>query len=340
MNERDQLRTIVRGAYDVQKLRIQMGNRIVGNFKAKLGQEPGEKEETIDEKGKDILANLRAAFKKLTDGVATFPRRASFKGGEVISTYTELCLIAQYFELEKAETDHFKRLGSILKDYAIWNDFLDGVKGVGPAMGGVIVSEFDIHKARYPSSLWAYAGLDVGPDGMGRSKKKEHLRKVEYKDRDGKPAVRDGITFNPFLKTKLVGVLASSFLKALSWSAVDAETWEFTPEDHRRLKIDKKTGEEIKQAITDESPYRKVYYDYKHRLESHAKWGAHRDEEKNDKGHKVTSKGRRHNMAMRYMIKMFLIDLYKAWRALENLPVSPPYHEAKLGHKHGAQAVA
>lgn len=31
------LRTLVRGAYDIQKLRIQSGNRIVGNFKAKLG---------------------------------------------------------------------------------------------------------------------------------------------------------------------------------------------------------------------------------------------------------------------------------------------------------------
>lgn len=31
------LKTIVRGAYDIQKNRIQTGNRIVGNFKAKLG---------------------------------------------------------------------------------------------------------------------------------------------------------------------------------------------------------------------------------------------------------------------------------------------------------------
>ncbi len=213
MNDQRNLRVIVRGAYDIQKLRIQMGNRIVGNFKAKLGQEPGEKEDKIDAEGKQILKELRQYYKKITDGVKTFPRQAAFKGDEVISTYTELCLIAQYDSLESSEASHFRRLGNILRDSPIFTEFLDGVKGVGPAMAGVIVSEIDIHKARHPSSLWKYAGLDVAGDGRGRSRKKEHLVTVKYKDKDGKPAERQSITFNPFLKTKLIGVLGSSFIK-------------------------------------------------------------------------------------------------------------------------------
>jgi len=36
---RQALRVIVSGAYDLQKLRIQMGNRIVINFKSRLGNE-------------------------------------------------------------------------------------------------------------------------------------------------------------------------------------------------------------------------------------------------------------------------------------------------------------
>ncbi len=300
MSQRDQVRTIVRGAYDVQKLRIQMGNRIVGNFKAKLGQEPGTKEEEMDADAKALLSDLRSRYKKLTDGVKTFPRQATFTGDEVISTYTELCLIAQYVSLEDAEKQHFGRLGNILKEYAIWNDFLVDVKGVGPAMAGVIISEFDIHKARYPSSMWAYAGLDVAPNGAGRSRKKEHLVEREYTDKDGKPATRVGITFNPWLKTKLLGVLASSFMR------------------------------------TGDSPYATIYRDYKHRMESHARYGVANDDVKDDAGKKITSKGRRHNMAMRYMIKMFLVDLYKAWRQIEGLPVSPPYSEAKLKITHVA----
>ena len=31
------IRAMVRGMYDIQKLRIQCGNRVTGNFKAKLG---------------------------------------------------------------------------------------------------------------------------------------------------------------------------------------------------------------------------------------------------------------------------------------------------------------
>jgi len=111
---RNELRTITRGAYDLQKLRIQMGNRIVGNFKAKLGQEPGTKEKELDAEGKKILENLRKHYKKITDGVAIFPRQSSFKGDEVISSYTELCLIAQYMDLESSENTHFRRLGMIL----------------------------------------------------------------------------------------------------------------------------------------------------------------------------------------------------------------------------------
>jgi len=282
---RNNLRTAVRGAYDLQKLRIQMGNRIVGNFKAKLGQAPSDKEESLDAEGKALLKNLRIHYTKITDGIKTFPRQKSFKGDEVISNYTELCLLAQYADLESSETTHFKRLTQILREFPIYTEFLVDVKGIGPAMAGVIISEIDITRAEYPSSLWKYAGLDVAANGAGRSRKKEHLVEIEYTDKDGKPAKRAGITFNPWLKTKLIGVLASSFLRA------------------------------------GENPYRIIYDDYKHRLENHP-------------AHLEKTKGHRHNMAMRYMIKRFLVDLYNAWRPLEGLEVAPEYSKAKLGKTH------
>ncbi len=287
MNNRDNLKTMVRGAYDIQKLRIQMGNRIVGTFKVKLGQAPGADEYSIDAEGREILDRLRKHYKLLTDGVAKFPVRAKFKADGVIDSYTELCLIAEYVELDDQEKKHFRRLTAVLEDFPIFNEFLEPIKGIGPAMAGVIISEIDIAKARHPSSLWKYAGLDVAGDGKGRSRRTEHLVERYYINKDGEAAKRNGITFNPFLKTKLVGVLASSFLKA-------------TP-----------------------NKYRDIYDGYKHRLEQHP-------------GHAEKSKGRRHNMAMRYMVKMFLIDLYTKWRTLEGLPVSLPYHEAKLGMKHAA----
>ena len=37
------------------------------------------------------------------------------------------------------------------------------------------------------------------------------------------------------------------------------------------------------------------------------------------------------------MMKMFLLDLWKVWRALEGLPVTESYAEAKLGIRHGEE---
>lgn len=279
------LKTIVRGAYDIQKLRIQMGNRIVGNFKAKLGQEPSKTENTIDSDGKLILINLRAHYKKITDGITIFPKLKMFVGDEIISNYTELCLIAQYYDLEKNEKTHFSRLLNVLLDYPIYTGFLLEIKGVGPAMAGVIISEIDITKAKYPSSLWAYAGLDVAENGAGRSRKSEHLREYEYINKEGETKLKKGITFNPFLKTKLIGVLGSSFLRA------------------------------------GDNKYSLIYRGYKNRIENHP-------------AHKDKSKGHRHNMSIRYMIKIFLIDLHMIWREVEGLPVTTPYSEGKLSQTH------
>lgn len=61
------LKTMVRGTYDLQKLRIEMGNRIIGNFKSKLGQAPSQKEEEIDEDAQEVLDDLRASYTKASD---------------------------------------------------------------------------------------------------------------------------------------------------------------------------------------------------------------------------------------------------------------------------------
>lgn len=291
-NIRNTIRPIIRGAYDQQKLRIQTGNRIVANFKAKLGQVPSEtEEESLTDEAQAILSKLRQSYKLIGTAVAEFKKRKGdpkpFVGDELIETTTELALVEQYLDLEDQEKRTFKRVETVLQTLPIYATYLTNVKGIGPAMAGVIVSEIDISLAPRVSNIWSYAGLDVAGDGRGRSRRAEHLIEKEYTDSKGEQQVRKSITFNPFLKTKLIGVLGPSFLRA---------------------------GNER---------YRKVYDDYKHRLENHDV-------------HKEKSKGQRHAMATRYMVKQFLLDLYMTWRTLEGLPVSAPYHEDKLGHRHAA----
>jgi len=286
------LKTMVSGCYDMQGSRIMAGNRIVANFRAKLGQEPSTKTEDMEKEAKKLLDVIKRDYKKITDGVVTkLPLMKNFKAQGVISDYTELCLLKQYFELESTEDAHFRMLEKLLDDHPIYNEFLKKVKGCGPAMSAVIISQFDIFKAKYVSSMWVYAGVDVvTEDGQGRSKRAEHLVEVEYVTKDGELKKRKSITFNPFLKSKLVGVLASSFLRS-------------------------------------KSPYAEVYYNYKNRLENTPK-------------HQEKTKAHRHNMAMRYMIKRFIADLYVQWKEIEGLEAAPEYSETKLGHVHSQPSIA
>ncbi len=66
------LKTLVRGAYDIQKLRIQMGNRIAANFRAKLGQSPSLSEDDLNKEAVKVLKDLRLRYHKITDGITNF----------------------------------------------------------------------------------------------------------------------------------------------------------------------------------------------------------------------------------------------------------------------------
>jgi hypothetical protein len=237
------VRTMVRSLYDLQKLRIQMGNRIVAQYKSKLGQVPGKKEtDTLSAEDMKMLTRLRVSYKRITDGIVKVPSPKSFVGDELITSYTEFCLIQQYIAVEQAEEQQKVHLKYLVHQEPLWQEFLEDVKGCGETMTGVLLSEFDIHKATYVSSLWKYSGLDVKPDGRAASNRKEHLIDREYKAKDGTVKVKKSITYNPWLKSKLLGVLGPSFL----------------------MQKNKKTGED--------GLYRSVYLAYRARLQQHPVW--------------------------------------------------------------------
>jgi len=67
-----------------------------------------------------------------------------------------------------------------------------------------------------------------------------------------------------------------------------------------------------KKFLIDKNKYSKYYYEYKERKEKEG-WGK--------------SKMHRHRAALRYMIKMFLKDIYIIWREIEGLPIKEKYKE-------------
>ena len=87
---------------------------------------------------------------------------------------------------KQEKPNHLGKVEKALNDFPLYTEFLKDVRGVGPAMAGVILSEMDIRKTTYVSSLWAYTGLDVAEDGRGRSMRKEHMVEREYIDKNGK----------------------------------------------------------------------------------------------------------------------------------------------------------
>ena len=290
------LRAMVTGAYDLQKLRIASGNKLVAAFRQeRLGLGCHEKEAT-DSEAKRILVDLRVRNKRITDGITEKITDKNFKsiakGDDLISDYTKYSLVRNYEMLLAQEERQFNDLRMVLKNFPIYNEFLRKTRGVGPAMSGVILSSIDIYQCNTVSQLYAYCGLDVviSPDGVakGRSSRKEHLVERAYIDKDGNQKTKMSLSHNRFLKSKLVSVLGGSFLKA------------------------GKPG------------YANVYYNIKHRYQNRPDL-----KDRTDK--------HIHNMALRYMVKIFLSDMFKAWRTIEGLPVRISYEEEKLGIKHSKQ---
>ena len=383
------IRTMVRSGYDLQGTRMQTGARLTLQFKIKLGLTTnGMSEAQLDAEATKILTSIRKSYTRITDGIVLegqsyidgkLPTPNKFKGDEIITTYAELIMVDQYMTILSAEEQHFNKLEKLLKGIPIYDEFLINVEGCGKQMSAVLISEIDITKAEYPSSLHAYAGLDTITYGKysdesgkehivpaylisqfydeheeheqyvvhgrypvtlvteGRSRKAQSLVKKTYINKKKEESIRDSITFNPFLKTKLVGVLGSAFLRA-SKILIDGSVMGMA----KRLELAELIGfekpkgnaEGVKEAVLEflkfrgydvkieNTKYGEIYYNYKRRLQ-------------NMPQHDSKSDGYRHNMAIRYAVKMFLNDYYAAARRLAGLPVSLTYAEAKLGIFHG-----
>jgi len=306
------IRTLVRSIYDIQKLRISVGNRIATNFRIKLGVNNNLNEDK-DEQQKEnqkIINELKKNFKKITnlmiDNKSNLDKIITNEDG-IISDILEYKLISHYFELENIEVNMIKTLGVELENISLWKYFLKDVKGCGPLMSGVIISEFDVSKARHSSSFLKYAGLDVAPDGRGRGRYSEHLVKTSYIDKNGEEKEKMGLSYKPLVHTKLINVLTGCFLKSKN------EIYVSIFEEYRQRKINThavKIGEKIVKTKKKDEDVIKIVNTYAY----------------NDgyNGKRILL------MANRHMAKKFLINVWLVWRVLEGLPITLPYEQEFL----------
>jgi hypothetical protein len=205
------------------------------------------------------------------------------------------------------EKDIEKKLKKVLKRFPIYTEWLLGVKGVGTIAAAQIIANIDIHKATTVSKIWQYCGLNPG---MVVGKKRVENKDGSFTLVPSSTMIRgDKLTagfvapFNKNMRTALCGVLADGFIKAQAPYAME----HYYPYKERLANSEAMTTE-IKAAGA--KPVQVAWKDAK---------PAHRD-----------------RAAKRKMIKMFLMDLYVAWRTIEGLEVRPPYQEQYLGHKHAS----
>lgn len=210
-------------------------------------------------------------------------------------------------ELERQELAVTKKIGEEVLAFPIYTDYLAHVYGVERTTAAYLISMIDIYEADTVSKIWQYAGLNPG---MVRGKKS--VEKDAYRPTMG-PLVKEYTTPNG---KEHVIYLTDTMVRG------DKRSDGFVAPFNGRLRSLLLGGMTV-AFMRKDSPYRQTYYDpYRHRLDNHDVW-------------KERSKGHRHRAALRYMMKMFLKDLYTSWRRMEGLPVTESYQVAYLGHVHG-----
>lgn len=216
------IRALVTSSYDIQALRISVGNRIVASFNAQLGihqstTSPENKEEA-DKEATKTLTVISKEFDKITEAYVANQQtiRTYFKKNDPGLTYikseADYKLVENWKELMHTEQSMNKLIKAEVHAHPMWDAFFKDVVGCGEMMAAIIISYFDIDKARHPSCFWAYAGLDV-VDGKGRNRSSAMLVEKEYVSADRQVTKAKGLSYNPFVKTKMLGVLATGFLK-------------------------------------------------------------------------------------------------------------------------------
>ena len=334
-DQKIKIRNLIKGVYDIQKLRIATGNRIVQSFNIQMGQAPSTKQDDMEDEAQSMIKKLRAEYKRITDAYISKSYVVKVKkDGDTIENEIKLGtnsgiekiiktmqkdenaeislikskldyeLMGTYMSLIETEEQMTKIIDKEVKAHPLWDAFFKDVKGCGPLMSAVCIAYFDIHKARHVSSFWKYAGLDTVDV--------ERPKVLGYDDK-GKAIISENETEH---------VREGRQRK-------HTETFEYVTKDgEKATKRGLTYNTEVKTKLCGvlgscflKSPgsyYEQIYRDYRNRLDNRV----------DIQGYTAAHK---HKMANRYMIKQFVRDLWVCWRALEGYVVTEPYEVAYLG---------
>ena len=279
-----------------------------------------EKEKGLDKKFKSLELSKSVLVKKTIHKLLAVPEDCA--NLKYLKTFPLYMLTKAYVDFLDMEKNHKDQLEYLLNQIPVYKHYLKHVRGVGPTMAAAIISKLDYTKDTF--SKWIkYCGMDVVIDpetgkGVGRTNHKEHQILRDYERRDGTMDKKWSITYDPWIKSKLLGVLTTCISK-----------------DY--FKIPEKNVDKKKAS------YYGIYLNYKHRILNDPARQEVKTVVRADgttKEYKVYNEGRVHKMANRYMIKFLLLDLYINWRAMEGLTSREPYQDEKLSNDDGSKHVS
>lgn len=299
-----------------------------------------EKEAPADVSVPMTAARRSVALGRLVHLFYDYQRLRMQTGGRVVGDQSEIVLHPKHVDMlnelfedtKAAEARVFNQIKKLLKDVPFYAQVLSDkkkYKGLGPTMACVILSEFKIERADTVSKMWAYAGLRPMP--AHRCRFCNSLVVLDKGCDLDVPELAAKATFTHAKGTKCVPYVAHpgavpvpGTLAVIPATQVYVSGKAQRPTKGEKLPYNawlrsKLIGVLGPCLLKCNSPWRKFYDDKKLYYQSKCLG---------------VSDGHRHNMSMRYMVKMLLLDIYIEWRKIEGLPVRAPYSEAKLGHVH------
>jgi hypothetical protein len=360
--DRDNLRRAVRYFYDLQKLRIQSGNRDSDQAEPAVLEEDdktffGRQSVGLNTLEKSCLAEIESILNKVPIYNAWLKEQKGCGPTMAGVIVAEIDIAKGHKEVEEINAEIAKLDEELLTTYR--SPEARNIRKQIVELETELDGTFDVRKCEMLGSkidqlekkLIDELGEDKVADFESRlnelKAKRDAIKPCDTisalwayaglaVDPETGQAVRRKVgvksNWNPFLKAKMVFVLGGCLLKA-------------------------------------NSPWRRFYDNYRHRKENQRVSvcmlcngeGALKEVDKKQVPCKPDTKGaqacyncegkcrnvpwgrgdkHRHQAALRYMVKQFLAELWVKWRELEGLPVTEPYSVAKLGIRHGDHATA
>lgn len=257
---------------------------------------------------------------------------------------------ADVLTLRGLEKEDKKRIKKLVEKYPIWEQFFEPLRGVTTLSAGLMIGWLDPYDHSV-SQLYHYAGLHVlnncvtcgRADNIVITHKSMSMNNA-YITKDGQklcaycrvvsntfsefkgraPKNERGVQsdWNPELRSKLLGTIGPSLLKAV-----------------RHVKD---SDEKVRIPHTV-SKYAQLYYDEKQRLLNSIRPCGQNHKQKADEEGKKAPKinangctdGHMHAKSIRKMVKYLIQDYWATARTIKGLPVRASYAEEFLGRKHG-----